>query len=70
MPVIFPFFVAGAVDGIDIAADASLDTATGPARAAAFLLFLFILVAAGDTMGGRAGGMMMTLKSSPADSAM
>ncbi len=56
MPVILPFFVAGALDGVGFADNASLDVATGAAGAAAFFLFFFILAAAGDTMGGRAGG--------------
>jgi hypothetical protein len=55
-----PFFMAGAVDGIGIAVDVSLEAATGAAGAAAFFLFFFVLVVAEGTMGGRAGGTMMT----------
>ena len=56
LPVVLPFFVAGVVDGIGVAVDASLVVA-----AAAFFLFFFILAAVGGAvfMGGRAGGTMM-----------
>jgi hypothetical protein len=56
-----PFFVAGAIDGIGIAVNASLDVATGAARAVTFYLFFFVLAVAEGTMGGRAGDTMMTL---------
>jgi hypothetical protein len=55
-----PFFMAGAVDDVGVAVDASLDTAVGAAREVAFSLFFFVLVVAEGTIEGRAGGTMMT----------
>ncbi len=51
--------MAGAVDSIGNEVGALPDMAAGAARAVAFFLFSFVLEAAGGTMGGRAGGMMM-----------
>jgi hypothetical protein len=64
-----PFFVAGAVDGVDVAVNALLDVAAAAAGAAAFFLFFFVLAGAEGTMGVRAGGTMMTSILLPADSA-
>ena len=46
LPVILPFFVVGAVDGVDIVVDASLVAAAGAATGVAFFLFFFVLAAA------------------------
>jgi hypothetical protein len=70
LPVILLFFVVGAADGIAVAGYALLDATAGAARAVAFFLIFFVLAEGGGTMGGRAGGTMMTLILLPADSAM
>jgi hypothetical protein len=46
LPVVLPFFVVGAVDGVGVAVDASLVAATGAATGVAFFIFFFVLVAA------------------------
>ncbi len=72
MPVILPFFIAGAVDGIGVGFNALSDVAAGVAGAAAYFLYFFILAAVGGTasMGGMGGSMMMTSIFLLADSAM
>jgi hypothetical protein len=49
--VVLLFFMVGAVDGVGVAVDASLDAAAGAARAAAFFLFFFVFAAAEGTGG-------------------
>ena len=44
--VILPFFVVGAVDGVDVAVDASSVAAAGAATGVSFFLFFFVLAAA------------------------
>ncbi len=46
MPVVLPFFVAGAVVSVGVAVDASPVAAAGAAAGMAFFLFFFILAAA------------------------
>jgi hypothetical protein len=46
LPVILPFFVVGAVDGVDVAVDALLVAAAGAATGVSFFLFFFVLAAA------------------------
>ena len=46
LPVVLPFFVVGAVDGVDVAVDASLVAAAGAATRVSFFLFFFVLAAA------------------------
>ncbi len=48
LPVILPFFVAGAVEGVGVAIDALANAAAGAARAAAFFLFFFLLCPCGS----------------------
>ncbi len=64
LPVVLPFFVVGAVDGVGVAVNALSDAATSSAQAGAFFYFFFVLAVVEGTMGGRAGGTMMTLISS------
>ncbi len=52
--------MAREVDGVGFAINVLFDAATGADGAAAFFLFFFVLAAAEGTMGGRAGGTMMT----------
>jgi hypothetical protein len=72
LPVVLPFLVEGAVDGIGITVDALSDAASGAAGAAAFFLFIFVLAAPGGmaSMRGRAGFTMITLILLPTVSAM
>jgi hypothetical protein len=70
LPIVLLFFVAGAVDSVGVAVNASLDAAAGAAGAAAFFLFFFVLAVAEGSMGGRAGGTIMTSISLLPDSAM
>ena len=46
LPVVVPFFVVGAVDGNDVAVDASSVAAAEAATGVAFFLFFFVLVVA------------------------
>jgi hypothetical protein len=55
-----PFFVVGAVDGIGIIANTSLEVAAGAAGAVVSSLIFFILAVVEGTMGRRAGGRMIT----------
>ncbi len=60
MPVVLLFFVAWVTDSIGVAVNALPNEAIGTAKAAVIFLFYFVLATAEGTMGGRAGGKMMT----------
>jgi hypothetical protein len=46
LPVVLPFFVVAAVDGVDVAVDTLSVAAVGAATGVAFFLFFFVLAAA------------------------
>jgi hypothetical protein len=46
LPIVLPFFVVGAVEGIDVAVIASSVAAAGAATGVVFFLFFFVLAAA------------------------
>ena len=46
LPVVLPFFVVGAVEGVDIAVNATLVAAAGAVTRVVFFLFFFVLAAA------------------------
>ncbi len=72
MPVVLPFFMAGAGEDVGVAVELSTNAAAGAAGAAAFFLFFFVLATVGGTASirGRAGGTMMTSILLLADSAI